>query len=238
MSESPARLQKILSAHGAASRREAERMIQDGRVTVNGITAVIGQSAQYGRDEILVDGIPLEPGEEPVYIMLNKPRGYITTRNDERGRMTVMSLVHDADAKLYPVGRLDMDSEGLLLMTNDGNFAAVVAHPSYEKRKTYEVHVRGNASAALSALRCPIEIDSHTVQAASVDILKRTGNFTVLRMTINEGRNRQIRKMCAQCGLEVHSLKRVSIGTLELGSLKSGHWRHLTEDEVRSLETR
>ena len=234
-SEAPARLQKILSAHGVASRREAERMILDGRVTVNGSAATLGQSARFGLDDILVDGAPIEPVKELVYIMLNKPRGYVTTRRDERGRKTVMSLVSDAGASVYPVGRLDMDSEGLLLLTNDGRFADAVTHPSFNKAKTYEARVRGETSRAAEALRRPMEIDSHTVQAASAEVLERAGGGATIRITVFEGRNRQIRKMCAVCGLEVLSLRRVSVGGLELGSLEPGKWRRLTEDEVRSL---
>lgn len=230
-----ARLQKILSAHGVASRREAERLIRDGRVTVNGNPATPGQSAQYGYDEIAVDGAPLGPAEEPVYIMLNKPRGYITTVSDDRGRPTVMSLVTDAGVKLYPVGRLDMDSEGLLLLTNDGDFAEAVAHPSGGKVKTYEVTARGYTASALAALNRPMVIDTRSIRAASAELMERAGDAAKLRIAIHEGRNRQIRKMCAVCGLKVQSLKRVAIGALVLGLLETGQWRRLTEDEVLSL---
>ena len=231
----PSRIQKIISAHGVASRREAERMILDGRVTVNGMPATIGQSARFGSDEIAVDGVPLAPAGKLLYIMLNKPRGYITTANDDRGRKTVMELVAGVGARLYPVGRLDMDTEGLLLMTNDGRFANVVAHPSYNKTKTYEARVRGDATAAVEALRRPMEVDSHIVKAVSVQMVEEAGDGGVLRITINEGRNRQLRKMCDQCGLEVRSLKRLSIASLELGVLKTGEWRHLTSAERKSL---
>jgi len=229
------RLQKILSAHGAASRREAERLILSGQVTVNGETAKIGQSARYGVDEIAVRGAPIGPAAEPVYIMLNKPAGYITTMRDDRGRRTVMDLVKDAGAKVYPVGRLDMDTEGLLLLTNDGQFANAVAHPSFNKAKTYEARVRGDAAGAAVLLRAPIEVDSRIVRAGSVKLAGRTAGGGVLLITINEGRNRQLRKMCAACGLEVLSLKRLSIGPLELGALKTGKWRRLTDEERRSL---
>jgi len=210
-------------------------MIKDGRVTVNGNTASLGQSALYGFDDIKVDGVCLKPKEKRVYIMLNKPRGYLTAAKDDRGRKTVMSLVDGAGVRVYPVGRLDMDSEGLLLFTNDGSFAATVAHPSSSKPKVYEVRVRGDVSAALPALRRPMEIDSHTVCAESVEILGKHSGTPGLRMTIVEGRNRQIRKMCSLSGLEVCSLKRVAIGSLELGKLETGKWRHLTEEEVRAL---
>ena len=228
----PERIQKILSAHGAASRREAEKMIEDGRITVNGIAARLGQRAEFGRDEIAVDGVPLRPGDGPVYIMLNKPRGYVTTVKDERGRKTVTELVSGAGIKVYPVGRLDMDSEGLLLMTNDGEFANAVMHPSFNKAKTYEVHVSGEIDRVLELLRRPMEIDSHVVSADRAELIKRTADVGVLHITIHEGRNRQIRKMCALCGLKIRLLRRVSIGPLELGTLKIGQWRYLTEEEA------
>ena len=231
----PERLQKILSAHGLASRRGAERLILDGRVCVNGIPASLGQSARFGLDSICVDGVELEPRGDLVYIMLNKPRGFLTTVSDDRGRCTVMDLVADSGAKVYPVGRLDMDSEGLLLLTNDGDFAEVVAHPSFIKVKIYEVNVRGDVSGALEVLRRPMSIDGHSVHADRVDIVDRSRRGAVLRVSIHEGRNRQIRKMCANCGLEVESLKRVAVGPLELGELGSGKWRFLTSDEVREL---
>jgi len=231
------RIQKILSAHGIASRRDAEKMILEGRVTVNGLTARLGQSAQSGRDDIAVDGTSLSPVKEKVYIMLNKPRGYITTRSDERGRKTVMELVEGSGAKVYPVGRLDMYSEGLLLMTNDGQFANSVAHPSNNHAKTYELRVRGDAAGALELLRRPMEIDSRIVQAKSVSLVETTADGGDFRVTVGEGRNRQIRKMCALCGLRVLSLRRVSIGALEIGALEPGHWRYLTEEEIKSLNT-
>jgi len=233
--DAPQRIHKILSAHGAASRREAERMIQSGRVTVNSLPATIGQSACPGRDEIAIDGVLLAPIGELVYIMLNKPRGYITTAKDDRGRKTVMELVAGAGARLYPVGRLDMDTEGLLLLTNDGRFANAVAHPSFEKKKTYEVHVHGDAPGAADMLRKPMEVDSHPVHAASVTVKERKADGGILHITINEGRNRQVRKMCESCGLKVLSLKRLSIGTVQLGALGTGKWRHLTENERRAL---
>lgn len=229
------RLHKILSACGVASRREAEIMIRDGRVRVNGSVATVGQSARAGIDEITLDGAPVEPRGELVYIMLNKPRGYITTVSDDRGRKTVMDLVRDAGTRVYPVGRLDRDTEGLLLLTNDGDFANAVAHPSYNKIKTYHARVLGDADAAVSALRGRMVIDSRAVTAASVEVLEQSGGRALLSVSVTEGRNRQIRKMCELCGLDVRRLKRVSVGALELGSLEPGHWRHLTAGEVNSL---
>jgi len=229
------RLQKILSDHGVVSRREAERMILEGRVHVNGIQATLGQSAEFGIDDITIDGVTLAAGDEPVYIMLNKPRGYITTVNDEKGRKTVMSLIRDVDTRVYPIGRLDMNTEGLLLLTNDGDFANTIAHPSYEKRKTYEVKVRGDARKIVQLMRLPIKIDDYMIQAKEVSLSKITEDGGVIRITITEGRNRQIHKMCAVCGAKVQTLKRVSVGTLKLGSLKPGQWRYLTGEEVHSL---
>ena len=231
----PERIQKILSAHGVASRREAEKMISAGRVSVGGIPAQIGQSVLPGIDEITIDGIPLPPKDENIYIMLNKPRGYVTTMSDERGRKTVASLIADAGVRVYPVGRLDMNSEGLLLMTNDGAFANIVSHPSHNIPKTYEVSVSGDASGAVSLLSRSMVVDFHIVRASSVILKKLTECGGVLRITINEGRNRQIRKMCEQCDLKVLSLKRVSIGQVRLGTLKTGNWRYLTDEERRSL---
>ena len=233
----PMRIQKILSSGGVASRREAERMIRAGRVTVGGVTAMIGQSALYGVDDIAIDGVPLVYVDDPVYIMLNKPVGYVTTMNDERGRRTVAALVADAGVRVYPVGRLDMNSEGLLLMTNDGMFANAVAHPSSNIEKTYEVDARGDVAEAVLHMRGNMRIDSHIVRASAVSLKKKTDNGGVLSITIHEGRNRQIRKMCAQCGLDILSLKRVSVGSIALGPLKTGQWRYLTQEEREALVT-
>ncbi|MDR3278536.1 MAG: rRNA pseudouridine synthase [Oscillospiraceae bacterium] len=224
------RIQKILSARGACSRREAERLIADGRVTVNGVTASLGQSADGGTDVIALDGAPLRPPGERVYIMLNKPRGVVTTVRDDRGRQTAVSLVADCGARVYPVGRLDMDSDGLLLLTNDGAFANRLTHPSGEKEKTYLAEVSGDIDAALPVLSQPMEIDGYTVRPARV-----TADGGRLTFTIHEGRNRQIRKMCAQAGLAVRRLTRVSEGGVALGGLPPGAWRRLTAAEVEKL---
>ena len=233
--EKPVRIQKILSDRGIASRRAAEKMIQDGRVCVNGIRAALGQSAKSGTDLISVDGVPLGNSTEHIYLMLNKPRGYLTTVHDDRGRKTVMELIKSVDKRVYPVGRLDLNSEGLLLFTNDGGFANAVMHPSSGKQKTYEVKVRGDVLKALDLLKQPIKLDGYTVQALCVEP-KTTGNKSgIILISISEGRNRQIRKMCNACGLTVISLKRISLGTIELGGLKSGQWRFLTKEEVSAL---
>jgi len=229
------RLQKLLAACGIASRRGAEKIILEGRVRVNGVIAELGKTAQLGVDIITVDGVQLTARDELVYMMLNKPCGYLTTKRDERGRKTVMELVADAGLNIFPVGRLDKDSEGLLLFTNDGGFANTILHPSFDKQKTYKVEVRGDIHEAARLMRQPVDIDGHTVHARCVEVIKSSGNTGVLNITIVEGRNRQIRKMCAVCGVSVVSLKRISIGKLELGDLESGKWRYLTMDEVLSL---
>ena len=229
------RLQKILSANGIASRREAEKMIHAGRIKINGVTATLGQSAQLGIDLIMIDGTMLKAVEKCVYLMLNKPCGYLTTVKDQKGRQTVMELVSDVGERIFPIGRLDLKTEGLLLFTNDGEFANRVMHPSYNMHKTYDVKAVGDIKKASELLRAPLEIDGFTVRAISVKATVESVNGGSLQITIAEGRNRQVRKMCNLCGLKVISLKRVSIGKLMLGGLKSGQWRYLTDNEVLSF---
>ena len=235
MRKSKERLQKILSANGIASRREAERMIQSGRVFVNGAPAVTGQSTVLGVDEISVDNKPLTVVTKRVYLMLNKPCGYLTAAKDERGRKTVMELVSGVGGRIFPVGRLDLNTEGLLLFTNDGSFANIIMHPSFDKEKTYEADVLGDVDNAAELMSKPMDIDGYTVNARKVEVTEKTETGGVIRITIAEGRNRQVRKMCSGSKLKVIKLKRISIGELELGELKSGHWRYLTEREVLSL---
>lgn len=230
------RLQKIISASGAASRRSAEKMIEEGRVTVNGAVAALGGSADPDTDDIRLDGKPLNAGGERLYIMLNKPRGYVTTLSDERGRPTVAELVADCGHRVYPVGRLDMDSEGLLLLTDDGEFANAMMHPRLEVGKTYETLVSGDAEAALPILRSALVIDGYRIRPAKVDIIGREGDKSLLSVTIHEGRNRQVRKMCQAAGLRVHRLRRVSEGPLLLGDLPLGKWRRLTENEMELIK--
>jgi 23S rRNA pseudouridine2605 synthase len=226
------RIQKIISANGVASRREAERMITAGRVTVNGAVAKLGDSADAETDEIRVDGQAVTRSNERVYIVLNKPRGVLTTMKDDRGRRTVADLTRDVPGRVYPVGRLDYESDGLLIMTNDGEFANRVMHPSHEVPKTYAVAVRGELSAAVEVLRESMTLDDGaSVHAISVE---QTGEGA-LKITIREGRNRQIRRMCEQCGLEVRRLSRVAEGTVTMGRLKPGEWRYLTKAEIRQL---
>ena len=230
------RLQKIISASGLMSRRAAEELIAAGKVSVNGVTAALGDKAEAGIDRILVDGKALPSAGEKLYIMLNKPRGYVTTLSDEKGRKNVSELVKELGTRLYPVGRLDMYSEGLLLMTNDGDFANRLMHPSHQVDKCYHTWVKGeNMGWAVELLRCPMEIDGYVTSPAQVDILELKGEEALLGITIHEGRNRQVRKMCEAAGLKVTRLMRVSEGGVKLGTLKSGKWRRLTEEELNML---
>lgn len=230
------RLQKIISASGLMSRRAAEELIAAGKVSVNGVTASLGDKAEAETDKILVDGKGLPSAGEKIYIMLNKPRGYVTTLSDEKGRRNVSELVKELGTRLYPVGRLDMYSEGLLIMTNDGDFANRLMHPSHEIDKCYHTWVKGeDIGWAVELLRCPMEIDGYVTRPARVDILEIKGEDALLSVTIHEGRNRQVRKMCEAAGLKVTKLVRVSEGGVELGALKSGKWRRLTEEELAML---
>ena len=230
------RLQKIISASGLMSRRAAEELIAAGKVSVNGVTAALGDKAEAGVDQILVDGKALPSAGEKLYIMLNKPRGYVTTLSDEKGRKNVTELIKELGTRLYPVGRLDMYSEGLLLMTNDGDFANLLMHPSHEIDKCYHTCVKGEDMGwAVELLRCPMEIDGYVTSPAEVDILELKGEEALLAITIHEGRNRQVRKMCEAAGLKVTRLMRVSEGGVELGTLESGKWRRLTEEELDML---
>ena len=229
------RLQKILSGRGVASRRAAEKMITDGRITVNGRIALLGEGADPEIDEILVDGRPLPSVSENVYIILNKPRGYVTTVSDDRGRKTVMELVQDCPARVYPVGRLDMDSEGLLLMTNDGDFANALMHPKHNVNKTYEVWVTGYHNASLALLARPITLDGYTIRKPEVKLLWEDGGRAKLLVTIHEGRNRQIRRMCEAAQMQVTRLRRISEGSLKLGELPLGKWRYLAKEEIEKL---
>ncbi len=232
------RLQKILSGCGVASRRGAERMICAGRVCVNGRTAALGDSADPACDEITVDGKKIRKEEKRVYLMLNKPRGFVTTMSDEKGRKTAAQLVADCGTRVYPVGRLDMDSEGLLLFTNDGEFANFLMHPKHEVRKIYHVLVSGYGPDSVRRLREPMELDGVAIRTPQVKILRSApdSDQAGLEISIHEGRNRQVRRMCAQAGMKVLRLTRVAEGNLRLGGLPRGSWRYLTEDEVASLK--
>lgn len=229
------RLQKIISASGLMSRRAAEECISAGRVTVNGKKAMLGDKAEINSDIILLDGKKLPSVGEKIYIILNKPKGYVTTMSDEKGRRDVTELVK-IPQRVYPVGRLDMYSEGLLIMTNDGDFANKLMHPSHNITKTYRTWVQGeDVGEAAEYLRGELEIDGCIVQAESVEFESLFPGGAVLLISIGEGRNRQVRKMCACCGLKVTRLMRISEGPLELGDLKPGKWRKLTDEEIASI---
>ncbi len=229
------RLQKILAARAGVSRRAAEKLIEDGLVTINGSAASLGDRADPDRDEILLRGAPIGAAEEKYYIMLNKPVGYVTTMSDEKGRRTVAELVSGVPARVYPVGRLDINSEGLLLMTNDGDFANRVMHPSYEKEKTYRVLVTGDAESGIKRLSEPMELDGVRLRTPRVRLIGHEGAAAAMEITIHEGRNRQVRRMCELAGLTVRRLTRVSVGSVRLGKLKKGCWRFLTQEEIDSL---
>ena len=230
------RLQKILSARGVASRRKAEQMIQNGAVTVNGVTAALGDSADPELDRICVNGQPLPTGQRFVYILLNKPRGYVTTLSDEKGRPNAAQLVADCGTRVYPVGRLDMDSEGLLLFTNDGAFANALTHPKQEVEKIYEVWAVGYAPGGEEKLSRPIVLDGYRIRPPKVVLLSVNGEKAKFRVTIHEGRNRQIRRMCEAAGMRCTRLRRIQEGSLRLGNLPCGAWRYLTPEEVAELK--
>lgn len=229
------RLQKLLSARGVASRRRAEEMIQAGQVTVNGKTAQLGQTANPEQDTILVAGKPLPEEDRKVYIMLHKPKGYVTTLSDEKGRPNAAQLVADCGVRVYPVGRLDMDSEGLLLFTNDGALANTMMHPKHEVNKVYEVWVTGYAPGAEIRLAEPVTLDGYTIRPPKVQLIHAEGTKAHFTVTIHEGRNRQVRRMCELAGMQVTRLKRIQEGALSLGNLPKGAWRYLTEAELRAL---
>lgn len=232
------RLQKILAENSVASRRGSEEIIAAGRVTVNGVRAKVGDKADPEKDIILLDGEPVVHAKERnLYIMLHKPRGFITTMSDEMGRKCVSQLVEDVGARVFPVGRLDRDSEGLLLFTNDGEFANMMMHPSMHVSKTYRVTVREKVTEEqLTALASGIMIDGKKTLPADIKVLVQEPDRTVMQVILREGRNRQIRKMCEETGLTVIRLKRLSVGAVKLGMLQPGKWRELTKEEVASLK--
>lgn len=236
MTDDRIRLQKYLSMCAVASRRKAEELIAQGKVKVNGKVAQIGDKISPKHDTVTVSGRKIVGSRKHYYIMLHKPRGYITTMDDEMGRKCVAELVRDVGARVYPVGRLDKDSEGLLLMTNDGEFANHMTHPSKHIPKTYRVTVRPDVTEdMLTAFATGMEIDGRITAPADAHIIEKQDNRVVMEIVLYEGRNRQIRKMCESLGLEVASLKRTSMGSLKLGMLPPGKWRELKEDEVHKL---
>lgn len=229
------RLQKILSGAGICSRRAAEEYLAAGRVTVNGMTARVGDKADPELDRVTVDGVPIRDGATRVWLMLHKPRGYVTTLSDEKGRRTAAELVADCGQRVWPVGRLDLDSEGLLLFTNDGAGTNHLLHPSHEVEKEYRVWVEGDVAAALSLLNGPMELDGELLAPARVSAVRIENGGGELTVVIHQGKNRQVRRMCAQAGLRVRRLCRVREGMLLLGALPSGKWRYLTKEEKAAL---
>ena len=232
------RIQKIMSDSGVCSRRKAEEYISEGRVKVNGRPCKLGDKALAGKDIITLDGekIYVAKKRQLYYIMLHKPRGYVTTMSDELDRKCVTELLTKVPERVYPIGRLDKNSEGLLLFTNDGNFANDIMHPSRHIAKTYRVTVRPDINdEQLIKLASGVEIDGKMTLECSVVVLDKQPGRVVLQMTIHEGRNRQIRKMCEAVGLEVARLKRTAIGPIKLGMLKPGEYRELKPDELRAL---
>lgn len=230
------RIQKIIASRGITSRRKAEEMISVGRVTCNGRVCLLGESADPDVDTILLDGKPLPSGGEYTYIMLHKPRGYVTTLSDEKGRKDITLLIADCKQRVYPVGRLDMDSEGLLILSNDGEFANILMHPKHEVNKTYRVYVKPFSEEKLDKLRKPITLDGYTIKKPTVRLISVLNEGTaLLEIVIHEGRNRQVRRMCDAAGMPVQRLIRIAEGEVKLGKLPLGKWRYLTAEEVESL---
>lgn len=230
------RLQKYLALAGVASRRAAEQYITDARVSVNGNVVTELGTKVTDNDIVCFDGMEVKPESKKVYIMLNKPVGYVTTVSDDQGRPTVMDLLGDVNSRVYPVGRLDFNTEGLLLLSNDGDFTYKITHPKHKLDKTYEVWVTGKAKPnALKLLETGVIIDGRKTAPAKADIIDASQHSAVLSITIHEGRNRQVRKMCQAVGFKVMGLKRVSEGGLILGNLPIGKWRHLNPNEVNLI---
>lgn len=229
------RIQKILSARGVASRRKAEEMIKAGSVLCNGKVCALGDTADPDTDEILIEGKPLPLPQQRLYIVLNKPRGYVTTLCDEKGRKNAAQLI-DCGHRVYPVGRLDMDSEGLLIFTNDGAFANKLMHPKQEINKTYRVFVTGYTPEKEKKLGLPVELDGYTIRKPQVKLESVREDKAVLLVTIHEGRNRQVRRMCDLAGMRVDRLIRICEGSVRLGDLPKGKWRFLTQAELDALD--
>ena len=230
------RLQKLIASAGLCSRRTAEEWIAAGRVRVNGALASVGDRADPETDTVTVDGIPLPETAAPVYLMLNKPRGYVTTLSDEYGRRTAAELVAGCGARVYPVGRLDRDSEGLLLFTTDGDLAQRLLHPRHEVDKVYLVTVRGDIRGAAERLMAITELDGEPIAPAQAEEVSRHEGQALLRVTIHQGKNRQVRRMCARIGLHVARLQRIQEDTLLLGDLPPGKWRYLTDRELQEIK--
>lgn len=236
MKETKIRLQKHLAANTDLSRRKAEELIKSGRVRINGRVAILGDKVDPKRDKVTVGKKNIISSDEKIYIMLHKPRGFITAMSDDRGRKTVADLTKDVNARIFPVGRLDRDSEGLLIMTNDGEIANILTHPSNHVNKTYRVTAAGEVTEdKLKNLSSGVVIDGRKTLPCDVFVIERREDRTVLNFIIHEGRNRQIRKMCDAVGLRVLRLKRTEIAGIKLGKLPAGSYRELNDKELNRL---
>ena len=240
-SQGGVRINKFFTDCGVLSRRAAEAEILAGKVKVNGEIADLGQKIDPKRDVVEYKGVrislPKNNSKRFTYVMLNKPCGYITTMTDDRGRKCVSELVSDVGTRIYPVGRLDMNSDGLLLFTDDGELTNLLTHPKHEIPKIYHVKVSGGRDdKQIEALRKPMNIDGYNIEPVKVELASERSDYCILRMTLYEGRNRQIRKMCEQVHLKILSLRRVAIGKIELGDLALGKWRYLSGAEVKYLK--
>lgn len=231
------RLQKLLAAAGIASRRKSEELIKEGRVTVNGkVVTELGQKADFGKDKIAVDGKPVERKERKIYVLMYKPKGYVCTVTDTHDRPTVLDLLPDWNVRLYPVGRLDMDTTGLLILTNDGGFTNKMIHPSREINKVYRVSVFGSPSEEkLALLRNGLELDDEKLAPAKIRFISKKGKITVWEVVIHEGKKRQVRRMFKAIGCPVENLTRTNFDFLSLKGMKEGEWRFLKKEEVRRL---
>lgn len=231
------RINKYIAQAGICSRRKADELVANGNVKVNGLTL---QEAGYNvveGDVVEVNGHRIEPESRKVYLLLNKPLGYVTTVSDDRDRPTVMDLVKDVDARIFPVGRLDYNTSGMLLMTNDGDFAYSLTHPKHEMPKTYRARVSGVLSGEKCArLRNGVDIGGYITAKAKVNIIKGTQRSTIVDITIHEGKNRQVRKMFRAVGNPVQELERIAIGDIRLGRLAEGHYRKLSREEIEYLK--
>ncbi len=231
------RLQKYMARCGVASRRKCEQLIAEGRVKVNGVTVkTAGKKIKPGRDIVKVNGKIINPIKERVYIMLNKPIGYVSTVRDQFCRPTILDLVKGIKGRMYPIGRLDYDSEGLIILTNDGNLTYRLTHPSYEVNKIYIATVLGEPSKAdIDMIKKGVELDGRITSPADINLLKRDKGASIYRVIIHEGRNRQVRRIFEKIGYNVISLKRIAIGSLRLGALATGKWRYLKKHEINEL---
>lgn len=233
------RLQKYIALSGVASRRKAEEMILQGRVKLNGtIVRDMGVIINTVEDLVAIDNQIIKPQEKKLYILLHKPEGYVTTLSDEFNRPKVIDLLDDIHERVFPVGRLDYDTSGLLLMTNDGDLTYQLTHPKHEVKKTYIARVKGNPEEkTLALLKKGVDIGGYVTAPAQVEKIKSDGRFTSIKIIIHEGKNRQIRKMFDAVGYPVLHLKRIAMGRIELGNLLKGKWRHLTAEEIRYLKS-